>query len=502
MSRRFKAPAAAASFAQILGARGPWTPFWQRNFTGGENRSILPELMKPDQLIMAMNCTMTPDGLLQTRLGKTKINLASLGAGPVLGAWRWGKENGTKYLTVQHGTGLYNVVWDGVTPFDSFGAPIRNDLAPGVPLKGIPWKDNLILSNGVDVPFRFDGAACANLAGAPPKFAQFCVYAGRLWVIPTTALSCIQCSGLETFDTWDALDIYKIRTGDGDNLVGLAAMSGGMMAFKSRSCWPVFGTDRFSISIPGPIEDSVGCIAPASILSDGVFLGNNGLYSFTLQDVELVAKSHKPLLDVMTLADRQTAIAVPLESEGRVPLHFANGLCLNLDAQYGGVTTWSGINASCFAVCNAAGDDGVLIVGDATNGQLYRLDNQVDDDGVTIQTEIQTAYSDAGSPGDKIWRMFQPEIEPLNDINQLVYYKYDLNYGLKGGLLGIDYPLANNLDLGTDDWGEANWGTVQRVNVPWYLHGVRGNRISFSVACANRIKFLGYVSKFTEAGYL
>lgn len=477
-----------------------WRIHRQRDFTGGENRYIVPEMMKDNQLIIAQNCAMTADGLLETRRGKTKLNANSLGTGGVISVHRYAKESGTKYLVVQHGTSLYATTWDGSSTFSGFGAAIKTGLN-AAKLRGRVWKDVLILTNGVDNPFLFNGTTCTDLAGTPPKSKLIAVYGGRLWFVDAANPNQLRFSGLENYGTWDALDVIKLRDGDGDVITGLSPQLGGLIVTKTRSVWPIYGTSRSDIRIPEqPLSSSVGCVATDTLIDDGLFLGSDNFYRFALNGIEEVADTHRSVISSLTVSEAAASFAVLTPFEKRVTVGLGNGGYLNLEGRYNGITTWSSLNAGCFAVCDAKDDDGMLIIGDKSNGFIYKLDNDASDDGVQITTDIWTAYDDFETTRKKVWRHFIPEIEPLGAANYLIYLKHDIDYGNNAGLFSINRSTIDILDWNVDNWMEAYWGTTQRFTDPYYMHGARGNRISFRVTTGNRIKFLGYSTKYREAG--
>ena len=69
--------------------------FEQRSFIGGENLRLFPDYMGENQVIRAKNMTLTDEGWLETRFVKVPINTTSFGACPVLGVWRYVKEDGS-----------------------------------------------------------------------------------------------------------------------------------------------------------------------------------------------------------------------------------------------------------------------------------------------------------------------------------------------------------------------------------------------------------------------
>jgi hypothetical protein len=481
-----------------------WEIYRKRDFTGGENLKVLPEFLTENQLLSGRNCVINEDGILETREGKTVLNTESLGIGGIIAMFRYSKEDGTKYLVVQHGTSLYAVLWDGLSLIETFGTAIKEDLAEGAKLRGRVWKDKLFLWNGTDNTFTFDGSTCADITGAP-KAQIGCVYAGRLWLVPVATPNILQFCALEDYTTWDALNLIKVRDGDGDVITGLSPQPGGLLIFKQNTVWALYGTNKDNFQLDtAPVSRYVGCIAIDSLLDDGMFLGKDNLYSFTLQGVSPLPQTHTPLFDTMSISQKQAVVAVAHPAKQRAYVYLGGGsrytLCVH--SKYAGaITTWGNMGAGCFCAADDKDDTGLLLIGDNANGIIYSLSGETDD-STDIETIIKTPYDDMGKVRRKVWRSFQPEIELVNQES----YSYQLQYD-------TDFENVIALDLFTgatskkvmywdrDRWDVSFWTQVERVSEPYYF-SVRGNRISFSIKTTQRIKFLGYISKFREAGVL
>lgn len=219
---------------------GEWQVTKRADFLGGENLRTQPEFLEPNQVARAINCVLTPEGHLQTREGKTKVSDPTIGTGAILSIHRYTKESGTQYLVVQHGTSLYSVSWNGTDTIASFGAAIKTGLTAAAKLRGVVWKDKLILTNGVDTPFTYDGTTCSDLATAPVS-QIFKVYANKLWGFTNNLL---KFSALEDPTSWDALDVIKVRDADGDTITGISPQVGGLVIFKRNSVFTLYGTTR------------------------------------------------------------------------------------------------------------------------------------------------------------------------------------------------------------------------------------------------------------------
>lgn len=487
--------------------RAPGTPIWNkpryRDFTGGENLQILPEFIATNEVQKAFNCVITPEGLLETRLGRTKVNTTSLGAGPIISAHRYSKENGTRYLVVQHGTALYAKSWDGSTPFAAFTAAVKTGLTAGKKLRSLVWKDKLILTNGTDQAFTFDGANCVDVA-AIPKCKALYLYAGRLWCIDE-ATGFLENSNLEDYTDWTETGSYKIRDGEGDRVVALCPLPGGMVIAKKNSLQTLYGTNpgaTGNISIDEPFSKHIGVISVDAMLEEGVFMGRDNLFGFGLNSINPLKPTHTPLITSLTVAERAAVFCVPHPADRRAlfQLPTADKRCLCVDERHdGAITSWYDLNAACFAVCDDSDDSGALLIGDATNGVVYSYSGSTDD-GTAITTRIKTAYVDHDSASKKEWSSYIPEVELLDSASTYRFYHgYDVDYQTYGGMLTNSFK-QNLLTWGVDEWGTATWGNGTRFNDPLFMHDARGNRISFETICYNRIGFNGFTTKYRNVG--
>lgn len=473
-----------------------WEKRRYRDFTGGENIKVLPEAVAVNQVFRAQNCVITNEGLLETRLGKTKINTVSLGVGPVISAHRFVKEDGSKYLLAQHGTSLYVKSWDGATPFADFGSAIKTNLDPAK-LRSVVWKDVIILTNGVDQAFAYDGVVCTDVAAIPLCKALY-LYAGRLWCVDETT-GLVENSNLENYTDWSESGSYKVRDGEGDRVIGMSPQDGGMVLFKQTSACTLYGTNKNNIAIKDPFSKRYGCVAIDSILDEGMVLALDNMYSFTLNSMTPFPATHTPLIKSLTLAQKQTAFAIPHPATKRALLHLpSTELCVHGEWN-AAITSWTGLNAQCFAVADSKDDSGALVIGDATDGFLYTYEGD-DDAGTNIETRIKSAYDDFESYETKEWSSYIPEVEELQSGVFRLYYNYDIDFELSGGAFSSSHD-RESMTWGVDKWNAAKWGTDSRINEPFFLHDIcRGNRISFETISLKRIRFNGYTTKYRIVG--
>lgn len=469
------------------------------DFTGGENRQLVPDRIQANQVGLALNCILTPEGLLETRLGKRKLNAVSLGTGKVVSVHEYNKEDGTTYLLVQHGTALYSAAWDGTTAISAW-TTIKTGLTANSKLRSVVWRNVIILTNGTENPFSFNGTTCTDLAGSPPKSAIIAVYASRLWLVDITHPNWIRFSGLETYATWDALDIIYLRDGDGDQITALLPVEGGMILAKQQSLFALYGATSATFSVSSSsITDGVGVIATdAACPSARVFVARNGFFSFTLSGVQKFPPTHDNLLIGITPSEIVTAFHY---KDRRLIISLGISAAVNLEQNYGGMTTFTGLNIRSICASNAAGGQHGVVIGDATDGFVYVLDSQSNDDGVAITTKIWTAHRSQGTARDKLFRMFQPDFGALSAFQSTLRISWDVDFKrIQGSETTVSNPLIS-FKWG-EKWGEKKWGPLGRYSPEIWLHATRGKAIVYGIETTNRIRFHGYLNKYREIGSL
>ena len=475
-----------------------WQVQQYRDFTGGENRRVMSELIAPNQVQLARNAYITPEGALESRYGKVKINTTSLGANGIRGLWRWEQSDGTKHLTVVYTNKVYSVEWDGVSEIASFGTAIKTITSSTAKIRGIVWKDNLILSDGVNNPFRYDGSTCTDLGGTPPKFQIFCVFAAKLCCVDYANTSQIRFSGLEDYDTWNALDVYNIRSNDGDVITALDPQSNGLMICKRNSTWYLSGYDRFDFQISqGPIAP-VGAVCQDAVIN-GLFMGRDNFYSAALPEVKPLQDTHGISIQGYTQADGDSLVSCFSQKDAFALMSIGGDVyCLN--GKFGGaITTWDNLNAGAMAYSR---DTGKIVIGDADSGDIYCLMGN-DDDGEPYYTDLKMSYLNMGSPKDKLFRNVHHRFQILNGGNDLLMAA-DVDFSKLVQFSTTQFLTVNALDWGIDSWSVADWASPSdaRSDYIHWLHQQRGNYLSVGFKTASRIKFLGYTVKYKEVGNL
>ena len=496
--------------------------FKQRNFTGGENLKIFPEFLQENQVIRALNMNITDGGQLETRFGKEKINTTQFTGAKILGVWRYVKEDGSKYLVVQHNTSLYAAAWDGESQISSWST-VKTGLS-AVSLSGLVWKNVLILGNGTNTPFYFNGVSCADLGGTPPDFKVFTIYAGRIWCVDAANPSWVRFSGLEDMNDWDALNVINVRDQDGDRIRGLQPIDGGLMILKDTSIWPLYGSSRDTLRLAlTPLSDTSGCVSNDGSIA-GVYFASDNIYQFSLSENRAVADSHTPLLDSFSDAEKREMIVGVQPGIKRVIFYQpTQDLGIVLDGRHGGITTWSGLGATCFTVADGVGDDGRLIFGDSV-GDIYMLTGE-DDEGAGIPWEVKWPYNSHGLFQDKIWRMVEPDIVLRAASGEIqdgaggfigdgyggnilggtgvpfgITVAYDLDYKDKTGSKVFSGVAENKVGWESDAYNVAFWGYQGETDLQYWLHNVKGQECSFSASGNERALVKGIKFKYVPIG--
>ncbi|KAF0218792.1 MAG: hypothetical protein FD174_2575 [Geobacteraceae bacterium] len=145
------------------------------DFSGGES-SIYPYLAMPQKFAVKLqNCHVSETGGLGKIPGYSRVNLNPLEIAIKTG-FEYKKSDGTTIILAA-GSGK---IW-------KLNVNVLEDLKIGLNGAAKVWfaqiADKCIMSNGVDVPMIYDGAAVPNLGGLPvnTKFIKPHVHKGRVW---------------------------------------------------------------------------------------------------------------------------------------------------------------------------------------------------------------------------------------------------------------------------------------------------------------------------------
>lgn len=482
-----------------------WALFRQFDFGGGENLSLQSNMLADNQVQIALNKVITSEGLLETRKGKTKVNSNTPAAGGITSIHRFTKESGTQYLVVQHDTSLYAPTWDGSATLTTLGTAIATGLN-AAKFRSKVWKDQIILTNGSDNVKTFNGTTFTDLGGSPPKSKWITIYANKLWLGDVSNPNFLRFSGVEDPASWDALDVIKVRTADGDTITGTASVPGGLVIFKKNSVFPLYGNTRDNIRVGEPISNYIGCCGFDAYTEDGLFVGRDNLYRFDLSSVTPLSQTHNRIFTDAGIGVLDDAIVQSFPREMMVVCHIPNASkdAIIVDARKGGITRWRGLNIGSMCITDDKVDPADLIIGDATTAQIYKYygDN---DDGTKINWEIRSKHFNNDTQREKVWRFIQTEVEYLEGTSYAAYVTADTDFETITESLTIDGDLETSTGLiwGTGLWGAEKWGSSRvKIRDRFFFNLLRGTFASFKFIGTQRIRFQGLTSRYREVGNL
>ena len=128
--------------------------------------------------------------------------------------------------------------------------------------------------------------------------------------------------------------------------------------------------------------------------------------------------------------------------------------------------------------------------------------NKKNEAGKDITTEIWDSFRDLELDRQKVWRKFSPEIELFGSLNKWIHFLCNVDYGKSS----FSDAVLQSVGLEPLVWGVGNWGVAPfgdnllLIN-PTFWFVAKGNRTSFRIKTALRIRFLGYQTKFREVSY-
>lgn len=296
-----------------------------------------------------------------------------------------------------------------------WGSPLNGSTRPGTVIKAriIEYSITepvIILTDGINYAAKWDGTTYTLLndpAGAPtdPKYAE--MFLSRLVLAGYTAnTSAITISAPNDDEDYDAAS-GALEINVGDTVVGIRTFRDTLYIFCKNSIFKLTGTSSANFAIV-PVAKSIGCVSGDSIQEVGgdlIFLAPDGLRSIAgtdrIGDVELglLSKKIQPIIRTFVGSFADTAFSsciVRQKSQYRLFIYDtatvkaeALGILGKLesnpesgDTAFAWATT-RGIQPYC-AGSTYVGNDEIVVMGDPSNGYVYRMERGNDFDGSSI----------------------------------------------------------------------------------------------------------------------
>ena len=262
----------------------------------------------------------------------------------------------------------------------------------------------VIAMNGVDKPWKYDGTYFTYLANAPAKGRYPVLHKEKVFCVDTDDPSTLVWSDSFAPETWNPLNYWDIRKGDGDEITCILPFVGELLVFKQRSVHALKGTslDDFALQ---EISSTIGCAGPrAAVVHDlkVFFLSERGLHITNGMNIVNISEGVIPdtwervntnSLHKATLSVWNNLIWISLPIDGNT----VNNLTLVYDPATSAFFPMTGINASCYSYF----DDGngiKLYAGGPESGYVYIEDQGYDDAGTAIDAYWRGKYFDMGIP--------------------------------------------------------------------------------------------------------
>ena len=446
-----------------------WQVFRQRDFTGGENLSELPEKIKNNQLIKLDNCLISPEGWIteffQTDSEAITSTVNSTIQGVVLNKTTNG--NYTVYLIKGVGTtiytGVYNITTNAELDLDTFTPTTVTGGSVGFSgiAHAVRFVDKLYTNNG-------GSGGIVNLTDATIIASSLSgnilrEYNNRLWLVMTDGSLRISNNGDAT--TWDALNV--LYTPNHDPIIDFIPVQGGAIVIGKTSIYTMYGSDYTDITFVKLI-DNVSNIRAVQVGNLVYIYGADSIYVATLNSIQRLELDQFSYFN--TYINYNSTISSARVNGAYLP---KRGLVLfYYPENSSNIGMWLNIKDNSVGKFTLANDYICPIDSKDTDFFLYytpdvaipnairRGSLPVTTRGTALQATIKTKHEDFGSTKDKIFREFA--IDSHTAIPSGVTIKYYLNQNHSGTVILDDTAL---------DAGKTSF----------FLNNARAKSISFEV---------------------
>jgi hypothetical protein len=246
------------------------------DFSGGMYSNALPDVIEPKYGASMSNVVLSKPGQLSKRKGQTLFNVDT-GSTPHVGVGRFDPDANTSYLVIASGTSVARsqsngYIWTLANP--------ASPLTSGQNTEFVQANDLLFVLNGFDNTSWYNGSQWFQSTTYPtsPPVATTGAWLNNYLLLGggTTEKDWLYISNNLDPLTFDADDIIKINTGDGQKIQKIVPFKlNEVVVYKERSVFIVDTTgDPPSICTTNcwtvqPVSNSIGTIAPRSVVNLG-----------------------------------------------------------------------------------------------------------------------------------------------------------------------------------------------------------------------------------------
>lgn len=152
-----------------------------------------------------------------------------------------------------------------------------------VNFKGNLSVNNILATNGVDKPLKYDGTSVTEIGGIPATANFICTHDNRVYAAVDYTVSFSALRKPEDWTTVNDSGSIVVETADGGSITGMVSGSAHLTIFKLKSIHELYGTSpsNYQMKI---VTDNLGTATGNSIqVMNGVifFLGNDGIYQYS-----------------------------------------------------------------------------------------------------------------------------------------------------------------------------------------------------------------------------
>ena len=449
----------------------PSSPVGFKKLNGGLNSTAGPLGLEPNEFSDLQNIDFDKFGSFSKRNGYTALNTSAFNSGARWTGLAWFElASGTRYIVGTCGDKLAKMdsldgTWDDITGALTITAGNATDFAV--------FRDNLLGTNGADVPFLWTGTGNGSAMTVPTGlttaksvevFSSY-TFLANVTVSATTYKSRLYWSNLDSISLWDSVDFNDVSRDDGQTIIAIKTLADRLVIFKERSIYLAFYTGdpdvpfRFQKS-----NSSVGCIAQFSVqeVDNGLaFLASDGIYYFDGNNsFKISDRITTTLLGLNTTRFNQACsmyqhdknrywLALPGASQT------TNDTVIMWDSFNNALSVYAGMAPSAMTVIYNSGLEERPYWGDYA-GFVYRGDTGKDDYPLNVATAVNAyAYTR--------WIDFDDMCDQKGIPNIYIYYKIEsgtmyLSYAYDFDE-GDQYTLTFSMNTSSSVYGTAIYGT-------------------------------------------
>lgn len=210
------------------------------------------------------NLIARPGALLQKRGGQLRVHAAPL-AGPVTGLHAYYQPS-ARHLIVAAGGKAYRR-----DPVTLEFLEIASGLSPTALTQFATCVNYMVVFDGVNPPWKWDGTTVTPLANAPADGWLVCYHKEKVFTVSKAEPSTLLWPTSFMPEVWPAVNYWKVADGDGDELKAILAYQGTLVALKSRSVHVLRGTDLEDFVLDDPSQGH-GAVGPNAAVVSGNYL--------------------------------------------------------------------------------------------------------------------------------------------------------------------------------------------------------------------------------------